>query len=149
MAGLHLLTLSLIKVSNINFLQSLPVSALSSLIRDFIQLQCAKQLLQMRRTTSSKYKWFWQESVGGWKAEECRKAEEGGVKTKLQSQAPMQALVKLSVLRCSDRKGKGKAHNSTDTGTLSHIIVSFRKRNTNRCKTTYRERNTSHRRRSS
>lgn len=64
----------------------------------------------------------------------------GGVKTKLQSQAPMQALVKLSVLRCSDRKGKGKAHNSTDTGTLSHIIV---KRNTNRCKTTYRERNTS------
>lgn len=35
-----------------------------------------------------------------------------------QSQALIQALVELSVLSCSDRRGKGKAHKSTDTGTF-------------------------------
>lgn len=75
-AGLHLLTL--INVSNINFLQSFPVSALSSLIHDFIQLQCAKQLLQMRHTTLSKYKWFWQESVGGESLRNAGRQRRGG-----------------------------------------------------------------------
>lgn len=79
-AGLHLLTL--IKVSNINFLQSFPVSALSSLIHDFIQLQCAKQLLQMRHTTLSKYKWFWQESVGGESLRNAGRQRRGGWKQK-------------------------------------------------------------------
>lgn len=45
--------------------------------------------------------------------------EGGGGSQENQSQALIQALVKLSVLGCSDRRGKVKLTKSTDTGTLS------------------------------
>ncbi len=60
-----------------------------------------------------------------------------------QSQALIQALAELSVLSCSDRRGKGKAHKAL-TQALHNSVGSFSKRGNCRCKTAYREEETRH-----